>query len=211
MARDSGSLAAYAPAPFWCGSGVQPQGKLRFMSISLSDKIVRRGDREAVPVLDEALRIHRVVRPLVLDAAREHQVRVLPRSARNRPPGRACRIENERPSPSTSTTAPERIAAADPLVARVRTDIPRGPKRRARRRPDTPAGARRRSTSSRRICARCGGRSSIGSSGQTRCADHVLRDRERDARARDLDRVHVAVDPSHGPFPLGLAADREQP
>ncbi len=38
MARDSGSLVGNAPAPGWCGSGAQSYGKLRFMSVSLSDR-----------------------------------------------------------------------------------------------------------------------------------------------------------------------------
>src|SRR6266850_4497742 len=41
--------------------------------------------------------------------------------------------------------------------------------------------------------------------------DHVLGDRERDARAADLDRVHVAVNPRRGARLVGVGSDLEQP
>ena len=41
--------------------------------------------------------------------------------------------------------------------------------------------------------------------------DHVLGDGERDARAAELHRVHVAIDPRRGAPPAGLAPDLEDP
>src|SRR4051812_12800441 len=41
--------------------------------------------------------------------------------------------------------------------------------------------------------------------------DHVLGDSQRDARAANLDRVHVAVDPRGGARLIGILSDLEQP
>ena len=41
--------------------------------------------------------------------------------------------------------------------------------------------------------------------------EEVLGDGEGDARAGQLARVHVAVDPDRGPHPIGIGADGEEP
>ncbi len=156
---------------------------------------MRRRHVAAVEILDDAFRIDLVVRRRIVDRARQQQAREFRRL--DHLAARVAHAHRQRePVAVDVVAAPVRVRPRRPLVARHRAHVAAVGEHRlgaVGRHPRQHVEAHV-AQARRRDGGRVRRRPALRRPAEVQ-AQHVLGDRERDARARELARVHVAVDP----------------